>query len=113
LFENYCIAELNKQIANYDLDLKLWFFRDSHGNEVDIVIEKGAALVPIEIKSALGFSSSFLNGIRYWNEATGAKPRDLSYTPGETTGRGTCGCSTGRASPKSPKTAARARELDL
>jgi predicted AAA+ superfamily ATPase len=83
LFENYCIAELNKQIVNYDLNLKLWFFRDSHGNEVDIVIEKSDALVPIELKSALGFSSSVLKGIRYWNEATGSEaPGFVIYSGG-------------------------------
>jgi predicted AAA+ superfamily ATPase len=67
LFENYCIMEILKHIKNYNTDAKLFYFRDSNGNEVDLLLSKGETLIPIEIKAAATFSSSFLKGLRYWN----------------------------------------------
>lgn len=29
---------------------KLHFFRDSHGNDVDLLIQRGAQLIPVEIQ---------------------------------------------------------------
>ena len=41
----------------------LYFFRDTHGNEVDLLIRKSGKLLPVEIKSAATFSADFLKGI--------------------------------------------------
>jgi predicted AAA+ superfamily ATPase len=71
LFENFCIMEIQKHIKNYNTDTDLFYFRDSNGNEVDLLMSEGKTLIPIEIKSAATFSSSFLKGLRYWNSLTG------------------------------------------
>jgi predicted AAA+ superfamily ATPase len=44
------------------------FFRDSHGNEVDLLIRQDSGLVPIEIKSAVTFTSGFMKGIERFRE---------------------------------------------
>ena len=52
LFENFVISEFLKGINNSEKLAKLYFFRDSHGNEVDLVIDNGDIKIPVEIKSS-------------------------------------------------------------
>ena len=50
-FETFVIAEIIKSYANKGiLDLPIYFYRDRDGNEIDLLIEGGGALYPIEIK---------------------------------------------------------------
>jgi len=66
LFENMVLMELVKARNNIALDHNLYFYRDSHQNEVDIVFKSGSSLVPIEVKSAQTFNSNFLKGLNYF-----------------------------------------------
>lgn len=66
LFENMVLMELVKARFNRGLDPNLYFFRDSHQNEVDVVFKSGSSLVPIEIKSAQTYHSDFLKGLTYF-----------------------------------------------
>ena len=52
LFENFVISELQKQHWNAGKPFPAFFWRDSSGNEIDLLIEKGTALDLFEIKSA-------------------------------------------------------------
>lgn len=65
LFENMMIAEAFKQQYNYGHSQPLSFFRDSQGNEVDLLIETGAGLNAYEIKSAQTIGSDFFKGLNY------------------------------------------------
>jgi predicted AAA+ superfamily ATPase len=50
-FETFVISEIIKSYANRGiLDLPLYFYRDRDGNEIDLLIEDGGTLYPIEIK---------------------------------------------------------------
>ncbi|MCL2672573.1 MAG: ATP-binding protein [Clostridiales bacterium] len=50
-FESFVIAEIIKSYYNSGtLDLPLYFYRDRDGNEIDLLIEDGGTLYPIEIK---------------------------------------------------------------
>jgi len=66
LFENMVLMDLVKARYNKALDHQLYFFRDSHQNEIDIVFKHGASLIPIEIKSARTFTPDFLKGLEYF-----------------------------------------------
>jgi len=63
LYENLVIADIVKGALNRGIRPELYFFRDSRGNEVDLLVRERGVLVPIEIKSAATFSTSFLRGI--------------------------------------------------
>lgn len=65
LFENMVILELLKKRFNAGLDSNLYFYRDNHGNEVDILQESGNRLNLFEIKSGQTFTSHFLKGLDY------------------------------------------------
>ena len=50
-FETFIISEIIKSYGNMGiLDLPLYFYRDRDGNEIDLLIEDGGILYPIEIK---------------------------------------------------------------
>lgn len=66
LFENLVIMEIKKYLSNHINSAQLYFFRDSNGNEVDLIIDKGTKLIPIEIKAGATFSQSYLKGVEYW-----------------------------------------------
>lgn len=63
LFENMVIAEVVKHFFNQGQDPQLFFYRDSHHNEVDLVIQVQDQLAAIEIKSAQTFHTDFLQGL--------------------------------------------------
>ena len=82
LFENLVVQELVKSRYNQGLDHNLHFFRDSNGNEIDVVYKSGASLIPMEIKSAQTFVPDFLKGLRYLHKVfpESAKAGYLVYT---------------------------------
>lgn len=68
LFENWVVMELMKARHNKALDPRLYFYRDVSGKEVDLIFQKGSQLLPIEIKSNKTFSTSFLDGLKYFHK---------------------------------------------
>ncbi|MDP2360129.1 MAG: ATP-binding protein [bacterium] len=75
LYENMVIAEVLKGAANRGLRPDLSFYRDSHGNEVDLLVREAGRLVPVEIKSSATFSIDFLKGLDHLR-ATGLEALD-------------------------------------
>ena len=63
IFENLVVMECVKARYNRGEPADFWFFRDSNGNEVDLVWQDGRALAAAEIKSASTFSMSLLKGL--------------------------------------------------
>lgn len=72
LYENLVIAEIVKGALNRGIRPELYFYRDSHGNEVDLLIREGGELTPVEIKSAATFSVDFIKGLERF-QALGIK----------------------------------------
>lgn len=69
IFENLVAAELIKQIKNTKSSSQLYFWRDSDGNEIDILLKNGQNLHPIEVKLGSNFSADYLKGINVWDAA--------------------------------------------
>ncbi|MHC1776453.1 MAG: ATP-binding protein [Lentimicrobium sp.] len=65
LFENMVVMEALKSHYNKGLGSNLYFYRDNHLNEVDLILREGTILKPYEIKSSQTFNADFLRGIRY------------------------------------------------
>jgi predicted AAA+ superfamily ATPase len=63
LYENLVIADIVKGALNRGIRPEIFFFRDSNGNEVDLLIRENGVLTPVEIKSAGTFSVDFLKGL--------------------------------------------------
>lgn len=60
LYENLIVSEIIKNAYNKGIKPEVYFYRDSHGNEVDLLIRNDGKLIPIEIKSASTFTKEFL-----------------------------------------------------
>lgn len=73
IVENLVVLELIKARFNRGLEPNLYFFRDNHGNEVDLVYKRANDLIPIEIKSAKSFDPSFLKGLEYFGSLVGER----------------------------------------
>jgi predicted AAA+ superfamily ATPase len=65
------VIDVLKSKLNQGKDPRLFFYRDSHGNEVDLIIQKGDKLLPVEIKSSQTWHASFLKGIKYFEKIFG------------------------------------------
>jgi len=63
LYENLIVADIMKGALNAGIRPEVYFFRDSHGNEVDLLIREKGRLTPVEIKSAATFSTEFIKGL--------------------------------------------------
>ena len=81
LFENWVISELLKHRYNLGLTSHLYFWRNNTGDEVDVVMEFGEKLLPIETKSGQTFHPEFLIGLTKWARYAGnaAMPAHLVY----------------------------------
>ncbi len=60
-----------KERFNKGLPPKIYFYRDSQQREIDLIFQNGVELVPIEIKSAKTFNSSFLSGLQAFKKIVG------------------------------------------
>ena len=59
LFENMVIADMVKRFRNEGRTPELMFYRDSNGNEVDLLVANGQTIEAYEIKSSATYNSSF------------------------------------------------------
>lgn len=71
IIESLIISEFAKKFYNQGKDPSLYFWRDSHGHEVDCILDYGTTLIPIEIKSAKTINQRFFDGLHYWTELAG------------------------------------------
>lgn len=79
LFENFIISELIKSRLNQGKDPNLYFWRDNHGHEVDVIFESAEKLVPIEIKSGKTINQDFLKGIKYFKDISQSREAFVVY----------------------------------
>lgn len=66
IFETFIISELFKNFYNHGREPDIFFWRDSTGHEVDVIVDLGQEQIPIEIKSGQTFVSDFFAGLEYW-----------------------------------------------
>jgi predicted AAA+ superfamily ATPase len=71
LYKNWMVVEVLKARLNRGLRPDLYFYRDSHGNEVDLIVREAGQLYPVEIKSARTFTPEFIKGIESFAQAAG------------------------------------------
>jgi predicted AAA+ superfamily ATPase len=65
LFDNLVVIELLKHRFNCGLDNNLFFYRDNHQNEVDVLARHGNLFDVYEIKASETFHATFLKGLNY------------------------------------------------
>jgi len=73
IFETFIISELIKSKLNRGEKPSFFFWRDSNGNEVDLIVEQGINLMPIEIKSGRTLTHESFAGLEKWRALAGKK----------------------------------------
>ncbi len=66
LFETFIVGEILKRRFNNIKTHNLYYFRDNVGNEVDVLMDMGSEVIPIEIKSGQTMNDEFLKGLNYY-----------------------------------------------
>ena len=77
IFETFVVSELVKTRLNRGERAAFHFWRDSNGNEVDVIADIGMKLMPIEIKSGETLNREFFVGLERWLALAG----DQAATP--------------------------------
>ncbi len=77
LFETFIIGELIKSRFNQGERADLFFWRDSNGNEVDVIAEQHGKLMPLEIKSGKTLTGESAAGLKKWLSLA----KDIYTTP--------------------------------
>jgi predicted AAA+ superfamily ATPase len=70
IFESWVIAEFYKNYYHIGKQPQMYYFRDSNDNEVDILLDFGSHILPVEIKSGQTIHSEFFKGLEYWRTLT-------------------------------------------
>lgn len=65
LFENMVVAEALKYRFHRGKQSNLYFYRDSKGNEVDLLLINGVDIHPIEIKAGMTITKDYFKGLRH------------------------------------------------
>lgn len=67
LFENMMVSEYIKRIYHKnDLQSEVWFWRDTAGNEVDLLIQKPKSVEVLEIKATQTIMPDLFKGLNYF-----------------------------------------------
>lgn len=66
LFENMVVAEALKFRFNQGKRNNLFFYRDSKGNEVDLLLMNGSDIFPIEIKAGMTITRDYFKGLKHF-----------------------------------------------
>ena len=64
LFENFIIMEALKDRLNAGISAEMYFYRDSDGNEVDLLLPGGGKLHAIEIKAGATVNADYFKGLK-------------------------------------------------
>lgn len=76
LFENFILLEKMKQSWNNKTHEQFYFWRDTSGNEIDLLIERNQGLIAVEIKSGKTIHKDFFKTL---DQFKNLKPNTLSY----------------------------------
>ena len=68
LFETFVVMELVKQRFNQGKPSNLYFWRDNTGHEIDLILDFGDRVFPIEIKSGQTVARDFFQNLDFYRK---------------------------------------------
>ncbi len=90
IFESFVASELMKRASHRGSRAGFYYWRDKSGHEIDLIIEDGLKVLPIEVKSAGTYTSSFAKNLLWWMDLPGNEVKEgmIIYDGDEDIGRG-------------------------
>jgi predicted AAA+ superfamily ATPase len=82
LFENWIISEYLKDSYSAGKEPAIYFWRDSNGLEIDLLIDKGGHLYAIEIKSGSTMKTDFFKNLHSWQKSSAISKDNLMVVYG-------------------------------
>ncbi|MCF6352076.1 MAG: ATP-binding protein [Cyclobacteriaceae bacterium] len=83
LFEELIVTEILKTRTNLGQSINMYYWRDKTGHEIDIIIDYGGKVLPIEIKSGMTISSDYFKNISYFKKLSGISKALVLYAGNE------------------------------
>ena len=68
VFETFVVAELTKNFLNRGEQPSIFFWRDVSGREIDVILENGQDVIPLEIKSGQTLAPDFFRNLQSWKK---------------------------------------------
>ncbi len=75
LFENLVIIEALKYRYHRGKRNNLFFWRDAKGNEVDLLLENGPDIIPVEIKAGATITKNYFKGLQTFSDRLPEPPK--------------------------------------
>jgi predicted AAA+ superfamily ATPase len=66
IFESFVVGELVKSFAHTGREAPLYHWKDTADHEIDILVDLGDRLLPIEVKSGVTLPADALDTLRWW-----------------------------------------------
>lgn len=80
LFESFIVSEMAKRKAHRGIDPVLYYWRDKHGYEIDLIEETESGIIPTEIKMGSTVHSEYFKNLKYFQRVAGLKTGRVIYT---------------------------------
>jgi len=77
IFENFIITEFLKENFNRGEIFELYFWRDNHQKEIDLIVNLGAKQYGLEIKSTKTIQEKHFSSLNYWLKLTKGKEEEI------------------------------------
>jgi predicted AAA+ superfamily ATPase len=89
LFENLIVSEMQKRNYHRNQNNNYWFWRESHGHEIDLLMKTAKGFEVFEIKSSQTISYKLIEGMNYFDSISGGRVQNktLIYGGDETQDR--------------------------
>ena len=79
LFETWGVSEFVKYRSNLVLAPELYYWRDSSGNEIDLLVDRGGVLYPVEFKAGQTIAGDWFAPLQKFLSLTGGKEGGLVF----------------------------------
>jgi len=77
IFETFVVNEFIKYNFNFGEKLQLYYWRDNHQKEIDLIVDIGTQHYGVEIKSGKTLQEKYFDGLAYWAKLSGTRPSSL------------------------------------
>jgi hypothetical protein len=82
LFENLVVGEALKYRYNRGKRSNLFFWRDAKGNEVDLIVENGPDVLPVEVKAGATINPDYFRGLTAFCQRMKEPPQNAALVYG-------------------------------
>ena len=79
IFETFVVSEMVKNRTNAGKEINLYYWRDKTGREIDLIIDQGLSLLPIEIKSGKTVTTEYFKNLLYWMKLSNSEKGMVLY----------------------------------